>query len=60
MIRINDQDVETIADEFGVRFDDSFVVVHDYEEDARTTRQMTGGEIVCRRVYFTEWELVSE
>lgn len=56
---IRDQEVEDREVEWGVRFEDDFVCICNDEEDARTTRQMTGGDIVTREVFLTAWAEVS-
>lgn len=52
---IRDQEVEEHETEWGVKFDDGFVCITADEDDARATRQMTGGEVVTREVYCTSW-----
>jgi ribosomal protein L14 len=58
-LRIVDQEIEDHETEHGVRFDDGFVCICNDEDEARATRQMTGGEIVTREVYMTPWTEVS-
>lgn len=45
--------------EYGVRFEDGFVCICGDEEEARVMRQMTGGDVVTREVYMTEWAEVA-
>ena len=55
MQMINGQIPVEVETEYGVMFDDGFVVVVNDEQDARETRAMTGGDIVARDVYITPW-----
>lgn len=52
-------DEPEIEIEYGVRFDDGFVCIVGDEDEARSTRQMTGGEVVTRQVFMTAWAKVS-
>lgn len=55
MQKIEGKQVEHQLTEYGVKYDDGFSYVCGEEEDARTTRQMTGGTVVVRDVYVTQW-----
>lgn len=55
-VKIEDAEVET---EYGVRYDDGFVCVMGDEDEARSTRQMTGGVVVAREVFMTPWAEVT-
>lgn len=58
-LRITDQEIEDREVEFGVRFEDGFVCICGDEDEARATRQMTGGDVVTRQVFLTKWAEVT-
>jgi hypothetical protein len=55
-VKIEDAEVDI---DYGVRFDDGFVVVTGDEDEARVMRQMTGGVVVTREVFMTQWAEVT-
>ena len=55
---INGQIPVEVETEWGVMFDDGFVLVMNDERDARETRQIAGGDVVARDVYIAPWGVV--
>lgn len=59
-LRIRGKRVAAEEVEFGVRFEDGFVLACTDEEDARTVRAMTGGELLIRDVYISVWAALAD
>jgi hypothetical protein len=58
--KIKGKEVEAEEVEFGVRFDDGFIVLCNDDTEAETLGAMTGGKILVRDVYITEWAELAE